>query len=141
MLHVAVLVLAAMCSADVDPKDPPKLMRAFFASLRDHTIDHLHDNLTTTDFHIYEGNISYTKQGWFDYVRSKVNSTNGEWTLTDFKVSVDEKSAQVYYDDRGVFTNSTSGAKTLHHWIESAYMAVEGGALKVKFISSTTVNW
>jgi hypothetical protein len=54
---------------------------------------------------------------------------------------VDDKSVQVYYDDRGVFTNSTSGAKTLHHWIESAYMAIEAGALKVKFISSTAVNW
>ena len=28
----------------------------------------LYDNITTTDFHIYEGNISYTKDGWFDYV-------------------------------------------------------------------------
>ena len=41
----------------------------------------------------------------------------------------------------GVFTNTTSGAKTQHHWIESAYMAIEGGALKVKFVSSTAVNW
>jgi hypothetical protein len=30
----------------------------------------LHDDLTTTDFHIYEGNISYSKAGWFDYVRT-----------------------------------------------------------------------
>ena len=48
---------------------------------------------------------------------------------------------QVYYDDRAVFVNTTSGAKSLHHWIESAYMVVEAGLLKVKFISSTAVNW
>ena len=48
---------------------------------------------------------------------------------------------QVYYDDRAVFVNTSSGAKTLHHWIESAYMVVEAGLLKVKFISSTAVNW
>ena len=34
-----------------------------------------------------------------------------------------------------------TGAKSLRHWIESAYMVVEAGKLKVKFISSTTVNW
>ena len=124
----------------VDPSEPPKLMRAFFAALAHHNIDHLHDNLTSRDFHIYEGNISFTKKGWFDYVRSKGNSTNGEWTLTDFVVSVDDHSAQVYYDDRAVFTNSSSGAKTRRHWIESAYMVREDEALKVKFISSTSVN-
>ena len=51
-------------------------------------------------YKITQGNISYSKEGWFDYVRSKVNSTQGEWTLTDFVVSVDEKSAHIYYDDR-----------------------------------------
>ena len=55
---VAVLLaaahLVAPAAAAIDPSEPPKLMRLFFAALRDHTIDELHDNLTTTDFHIFE---------------------------------------------------------------------------------------
>ena len=29
----------------------------------------MYNDLTTIDFHIYEGNISYSKDGWFNYVR------------------------------------------------------------------------
>ena len=82
----------------------------------------------------------YDKAGWFAYVRSKASSVQGVWTLSDFVVSVDARSAHVYYDDRAIFTNTTSGATSYHHWIEAAYMVVEAGRLKIKFISSTAVS-
>ena len=123
----------------VDPSGPPKLMREFFQALHDHNIDYLYHNLTTADFHIFEGNVSYSKDGWFDYVRSKTD-VQGVWTLSELVVSVDHLSAHVYYDDRAIFTNTTSGATSHKHWIESAYMALEQARLKVKFVSSTAVS-
>ena len=61
--------------------------------------------------------------------------------IVTLELTADAMADQVYYDDRAVFVNTTSGAKSLRHWIESAYMVVEAGLLKVKFISSTAVNW
>ena len=137
---VGILFAPAGASADVSPTAPPALMREFFHALHDHNIYYLEHYLTTADFHIFEGNISFSKAGWFKYVRSKSTEVKGVWNLTDFVVSVDEKSAHVYYDDRAVFTNTSSGQQTRHHWIESAYMVMDDERLKIKFISSTSVN-
>ena len=66
--------------------------------------------------------VPYTKAGWFAYVRSKASTMQGVWTLSDFVVSVDERSAHLYYDDRAIFTNTTSGAA---HCAALAYLSYE----------------
>ena len=126
----------------VDPSEPPKLTRAFFAALADHNIDHMHDNLTSRDFHIYLRGQRLVRQGVRQgrlVLLRAINGQQHEWRVDAHRLCRfrgRQLSASVIRRSRGFHEQ----AKTHHHWIETAYMVREDEALKVNFISSTSVN-
>ena len=62
-----------------------------------------------------------------------------DWTLSDYKVSIDDNSAHISYVNNGVF--STTNNETIYsYWLESVYMMVENDQLKLKFLQSDLIN-
>ena len=62
-----------------------------------------------------------------------------KWELSNFDVSLDNKSAHISYFNKGLIT--TTQNESIHmNWMESVYMVVDDGELKLKFLQSDVVN-
>ena len=66
-----------------------------------------------------------------------LNETN--WELSNFIVSIDNKSAHISYFNKGTF--KTKKNELIHYdWMESVYMVLDGQELKLKFLQSDVVS-
>tara|TARA_B100000965_G_scaffold6139_1_gene4796 strand:+ start:222 stop:671 length:450 start_codon:yes stop_codon:yes gene_type:complete len=96
--------------------------------------------ILTDDFQIFEMGKPWDMDEFDVFINDaskKTISTN--WTLSDYKVSIDDNSAHISYVNNGVF--STTNNETIYsYWLESVYMVVENDQLKLKFLQSDLIT-
>jgi hypothetical protein len=101
----------------------------------------------TDDFLIFELADSYTLDEFKNFIESAgfLNWQSTQWTLSDFTISVDENSAHVSYLNTGVFIykdpkNEGQMLREDTKWLESVYLKVDKGKLKLKFLQSDDIE-
>jgi len=83
------------------------VLKGFFTAM---DIDKLGSDLvydyTTTDFVIYEMGEKYDLESFLDIIKShfKKGYISTQWSLYDFKVSIDSNTAHISYSNKGKFT-------------------------------------
>ncbi|MDB2599576.1 hypothetical protein N9X83_02170, partial [Flavobacteriaceae bacterium] len=83
------------------------VLKGFFTAM---DIDNLGSDLvfdyTTTDFVIYEMGDKYDLESFLEIIKShfKKGYISTEWSLYDFKVSIDSNTAHISYSNKGKFT-------------------------------------
>ena len=94
----------------------------------------------TNDFHIFEVGNDFDLDS-FDLFIKEASQTiiETEWTLSDFDVSLDDNSAHIAYYNKGIF-KTNNNESIYSDWMESVYMVVENGELKLKFLQSDLIN-
>ena len=101
-------------------------------------------DLVTDDFRIYEMEKNFTLEQFFNFMDSQTKDiTSTNWELSNYTVSVDDKSAHVHYFNKGRFlmTDPEGKEQTMNiEWLESAYFVKENGALKLKFLQSDDIT-
>ena len=96
--------------------------------------------IVTPDFRIFEVGNDFNLES-FDSFISEASETLSEtiWELSNFVVSLDDNSAHISYFNNGEFkTNQNEMIR--YHWMESAYMVLDGEELKLKFLQSDVVS-
>ena len=96
--------------------------------------------IVTPDFRIFEVGNDFNLES-FDSFISEASETLSEttWELSNFVVSLDDNSAHISYFNNGAFkTNQNEMIR--YHWMESAYMVLDGEELKIKFLQSDVVS-
>ena len=121
------------------------VLKGFFTAM---DIDNLGSDLeydyTTEDFVIYEMGEKYNLSSFLDAIKShlKKGYTSTEWSLYDFKVSIDRNTAHISYSNKGKFTFIENGITKEENiqWLESVYLKYEGEALKLSFLQSDDIS-
>ncbi|MDP6700405.1 MAG: hypothetical protein QGH25_12200, partial [Candidatus Latescibacteria bacterium] len=98
-------------------------------------------NVVTDDFVLYEMGHIFSASEFIEFAES-FNTIEDDWELTDFNISIDDRSAHAYFKNKGRFVTLTDGKKWLlkKEWLESAYLIKVNGELRVKFYFSDAVN-
>ena len=96
--------------------------------------------LITKDFQIFEDGLDLDGERFHDFISEATgNIIETEWALSDFKVTLNMDSAHITYYNNGVFkTNNNESIYSF--WMESVYLIIEEGELKVQFLQSDLVN-
>ena len=96
--------------------------------------------ILTDDFQIFEMGKPWDMDEFDVFINDASKTTiSTDWTLSDYKVSIDDNSAHISYVNNGVF--STINDETIYsYWLESVYMVVENDQLKLKFLQSDLIN-
>ena len=96
--------------------------------------------IVTYDFHIFEVGNDFDLDS-FDLFIKEASETiiETQWTLSDFIVSLDHNSAHITYYNKGIFKNNNNES-IYSDWMESVYMVLENGELKLKFLQSDLIN-
>ena len=96
--------------------------------------------LITKDFQIFEDGLDLDRQTFHDFISEATGTIiETEWALSDFKVTLNIDSAHITYYNNGVFkTNNNESIYSF--WMESVYLIIEEGELKVQFLQSDLVN-
>jgi hypothetical protein len=99
---------------------------------------------TTTDFVIYEMGDKYDLESFLEIIKShfKKGYTSTEWSLYDFKVSIDNNTAHISYSNKGKFTFTEDGITKEENilWLESVYLKYEEDVLKLSFLQSDDIS-
>ena len=96
--------------------------------------------ILTDDFQIFEMGKPWDMDEFDVFINDASKTTiSTNWTLSDYKVSIDDNSVHISYVNNGVF--STTNNETIYsYWLESVYMVVENNQLKLKFLQSDLIN-
>jgi hypothetical protein len=96
--------------------------------------------LITKDFQIFEDGLDLDRETFHDFISEATGTIiKTEWALSDFKVTLNIDSAHITYYNNGVF--KTSNNESIYSfWMESVYLIIEEGELKVQFLQSDLVN-
>lgn len=96
--------------------------------------------LITKDFQIFEDGQDLDRETFHDFISEATGTIiETEWALSDFKVTLNMDSAHITYYNNGVF--KTSNNESIYSfWMESVYLIIEEGELKVQFLQSDLVN-
>ena len=96
--------------------------------------------LITKDFQIFEDGLDLDRETFHDFISEATGTIiETEWALSDFKVTLNMDSAHITYYNNGVFkTNNNESIYSF--WMESVYLIIEEGELKVQFLQSDLVN-
>lgn len=96
--------------------------------------------IVTSDFHIFEVGNDFDIDSFDSFINEASEVFNEtSWELSDFVVSIDNNSAHVSYLNKGLF--KTKQNELVHsEWLESVYMVLDDGELKLKFLQSDLVN-
>ena len=96
--------------------------------------------VVTKDFQIFEDGLNLDRESFHDFVTEGIGAiVETEWTLTDFKVTLNADSSHISYYNYGLFkTNKNEVIKSF--WMESAYLIIEDGELKVQFLQSDLIH-
>jgi hypothetical protein len=99
---------------------------------------------TTTDFVIYEMGEKYDLDSFLDIIKShfKKGYISTQWSLYDFKVSIDSNTAHISYSNKGKFTFIEDGITKEENiqWLESVYLKYEEDILKLSFLQSDDIS-
>ena len=96
--------------------------------------------VVTEDFQIFEDGVDLDRETFHEFIEEATGSiVETDWTLSDFKVTLGTDSAHISYYNNGVF--KTSDGESIHSfWMESVFLVVEDGELKVQFLQSDIVE-
>ena len=96
--------------------------------------------LITKDFQIFEDGQDLDRETFHDFISEATGTIiETEWALSDFKVTLNIDSAHITYYNNGVF--KTNNNESIYpFWMESVYLIIEEGELKVQFLQSDLVN-
>ena len=96
--------------------------------------------VTTEDFQIFEDGLDLDRETFHEFIEEATGSiVETDWTLSDFKVTLGTDSAHISYYNNGVF--KTADGESIHSfWMESVFLVVEEGELKVQFLQSDIVE-
>lgn len=96
--------------------------------------------VVTKDFQIFEDGLNLDQESFHDFVTEATGTiVETEWTLTDFKVTLNTDSSHISYYNYGLFkTDKNEVIKSF--WMESVYMILEDGELRIKFLQSDLIN-
>ena len=96
--------------------------------------------VVTEDFQIFEDGLNLDRESFHDFVTEATGTiVETEWTLTDFKVTLNTDASHISYYNYGLFkTDNNEIIKSF--WMESVYLVVEGGELKVQFLQSDLIH-
>ena len=96
--------------------------------------------VVTPDFRIFEVGNDFDLDSFDSFINGAFETiSETKWELSDFVVSLDENSAHISYFNNGFF-RTTQNELIRYHWIESAYMILDGEELKLKFLQSDVVS-
>jgi hypothetical protein len=94
----------------------------------------------TKDFQIFEDGLDLDRETFHDFISEATGTiVETEWVLSNFKVTLNMDSAHITYYNNGVFKTKTNES-IYSYWMESVYMVVENGELKLKFLQSDLIN-
>ena len=97
-------------------------------------------NVVTEDFQIFEDGLDLDLDSFHQFItEAKSSIVETKWTLSDFKVTLGTDSAHVSYYNNGIF--KTADGESVHSfWMESVFLVIEEGELKVQFLQSDIVE-
>ena len=121
------------------------VLKEFFNAI---DIDNLGNKLVydhvTKDFVIYEMGEKYDLGSFLNVIKThfKKGYVSTDWSLYDFKVSIDNNTAHISYFNKGKFVFIENGVKKEENilWMESVYMKYEAEKLKLSFLQSDDIS-
>tara|TARA_B110000459_G_scaffold9040_1_gene9338 strand:- start:85 stop:531 length:447 start_codon:yes stop_codon:yes gene_type:complete len=121
------------------------VLKEFFNAI---DIDNLGNKLVydhvTKDFVIYEMGEKYDLGSFLNVIKThfKKGYVSTDWSLYDFKVSIDNNTAHISYFNKGKFVFIENGVKKQENilWMESVYMKYEAEKLKLSFLQSDDIS-
>jgi|TARA_B110000503_G_scaffold121284_1_gene184728 hypothetical protein len=121
------------------------VLKEFFNAI---DIDNLGNKLVydhvTKDFVIYEMGEKYDLGSFLNVIKThfKKGYVSTDWSLYDFKVSIDNNTAHISYFNKGKFVFIENGVKKEENilWMESVYMKYEEEKLKLSFLQSDDIS-
>tara|TARA_B110000196_G_scaffold52996_1_gene43757 strand:+ start:1220 stop:1666 length:447 start_codon:yes stop_codon:yes gene_type:complete len=121
------------------------VLKEFFNAI---DIDNLGNKLVydhvTKDFVIYEMGEKYDLGSFLNVIKThfKKGYVSTDWSLYDFKVSIDNNTAHISYLNKGKFVFIENGVKKEENilWMESVYMKYEAEKLKLSFLQSDDIS-
>ena len=101
-------------------------------------------DFTTSDFVIYEMGEKYDLPSFLNVIKThfKKGYISTDWSLYDFKVSIDDNTAHISYFNKGKFIFIEKGVKKEENivWMESVYLKYEDEELKLSFLQSDDIS-
>lgn len=121
------------------------VLKGFFNAI---DIDNLGNKLVydhvTQDFVIYEMGEKYDLGSFLSVIKThfKKGYVSTDWSLYDFKVSIDINTAHISYFNKGKFVFIENGVKKEENilWMESVYLKYEEEELKLSFLQSDDIS-
>ena len=96
--------------------------------------------ILTKDFQIFEMGKSWSMKEFDTFLQEAAKTTvSTDWVLSKYKVSIDNSSVHISYVNNGIF-KTTNNETIYSHWLESTYMVLDDGELKLKFLQSDLVD-
>ncbi|MGY8919769.1 MAG: hypothetical protein ACKVJ4_05320 [Flavobacteriales bacterium] len=149
-LIISFLLLCLMsCSSNtnnnITEEQAISVLKEFFNAI---DIDNLGNKLVydhvTKDFVIYEMGEKYDLGSFLNVIKThfKKGYVSTDWSLYDFKVSIDNNTAHISYFNKGKFVFIENGVKKEENilWMESVYMKYEEEKLKLSFLQSDDIS-
>ena len=145
------LIILCLMSCNSTPKkiitedQAISVLKGFFIAL---DIDNLGKELvydfTTSDFVIYEMGEKYDLPSFLNVIKTnfKKGYISTDWSLYDFKVSIDNNTAHISYFNKCKFIFIDNGVKKEENivWMESVYLKYEDKELKLSFLQSDDIS-
>lgn len=147
-LFCSIIISIPCLAAPITDKEVIDSVNNFFEALnvKNYGNGKLEESVTD-DFLIFELADSYTLDEFKNFIESAgfLNWQSTQWTLSDFTISVDENSAHVSYLNTGVFIykdpeNEGQMLREDVKWLESVYLKVVKGKLKLHFLQSDDIE-
>ena len=96
--------------------------------------------VVTEDFQIFEVGNDFDLDSFDQFINDATGDiVETDWTLSDFEVTLDDHSAHISYYNKGIF-KTKDNESIYSDWMESVYMILEDGELKIKFLQSDLIN-
>lgn len=131
-------------SDKINEKQVKDIVSNFFASNEIGSELNTNDYITD-DFKIVELGGPYTlDEFWALILESQGENipVSRKWDLSNWSISIDLKSAHVSYKNNGTFITSVDGKEVTTNpvWLESGYLVLIDGKLKIKYFQSEEVS-
>ena len=96
--------------------------------------------IVAKDFQIFEVGNDFDLDSFDQFINDATGDiVETDWTLSDFEVTLDDHSAHISYYNKGVF-KTKDNESIYSDWMESVYMILEEGGLKIKFLQSDLIS-
>jgi len=96
--------------------------------------------IVAKDFQIFEVGNDFDLDSFDQFINDATGAiVETDWTLSDFEVTLDDHSAHISYYNKGIF-KTKDNESIYSDWMESVFMVLEDGKLKIKFLQSDLIN-